>query len=253
MKRFTISHKFTYQVLGVMVILFVWQCLSFTFGRFIVPQPTDTFQRLLKLLMTADTYGHIGMTAFRVLTGFLVALIIAVPWGMLAGRYPQFEAFSNPQISLLKSVPVVSIIIIVLFFFGSKLMPSVISLLVVVPILYTNTLTGMKNVDEKLIQMSTIYGVLLGKRVSELYFKGILTYLFAGLEAGLGVAFKAVIAGEVISPPLKGIGASIWNAKLYIDLEGALAWTAMALILSFALELGIVALREEVMPWKTKA
>jgi len=252
MNRFIISHRLTYQLLGIGLILVLWQLLSLAFGRFIVPQPSDTLIRLGKLLLTTDTYGHVVMTAYRVLTGFLVALVIAVPWGMLSGRYPKLEAFSNPQISLLKSVPVVSIIIIVLFFFGSKLMPSVISLLVVVPIIYTNTLTGMKNIDRKLIEMTQIYGVGRRMQMIDLYFKGILPYLFAGLEIGLGVAFKAVIAGEVISPPAMGIGASIWNAKLYIDLEGALAWTALALILSFMLEHGIVALREGAMPWKVR-
>lgn len=250
MSPFTISRKLKFQLLGIGLILMLWQVLSLAFGRFIVPEPLDTLWRLCNLLQQADSYEHILMTALRVLTGFSVALLIAVPWGMAAGRFSWIEAFSNPGISLLKSIPVVSIIIIVLFFFGSKLMPIVISLLVVVPIVYTNTLTGMKNMDVKLVQMTRIYGVGRWMQIKELYFKGILPYLFAGFEIGLGVAFKAVIAGEVISPPRYGIGASIWNAKLYIDLEGALAWTALALILSFILELGIVAVREGVMPWK---
>lgn len=253
MSPFTISHKLKFQLLGIGLILVLWQLLSLAFGRFIVPEPLDTLLRLWTLLQQTASYEHIFMTALRVLIGFTVALIIAVPWGMVAGRYTSVEAFSNPGISLLKSIPVVSIIIIVLFFFGSKLMPIVISLLVVVPIVYTNTLTGMKNIDIKLVEMSRIYGVGRKVRVIDLYFKGILPYLFAGFEIGLGVAFKAVIAGEVISPPRYGIGASIWNAKLYIDLEGALAWTALALILSFILELGIIAIKEGVMPWKKQA
>lgn len=253
MKRFTHFPKVTYQFVGLGFIILLWQMLSFTFGSFIVPQPLDTTIRIIELLGSGETYSHVLMTAWRVLTGFTVALAVALPWGMVAGRFSSVEAISKPIISLLRSVPVVSIIIIVLFFFGSRLMPSVISLLVVVPIIYTNTLTGMKNMDTKLIEMANIYGVSLKQRLYQLYFKGILPYLFAGLETGLGVAFKAVIAGEVISPPPMGIGASIWQTKLYLDLEGALAWTALALVLSFMLEMVIIGVREGAMPWKKTA
>lgn len=250
MRRSTTSNKRTYQLLGTMLILMLWQGLSFLYGAFVVPGPVSTAIRLLHLLSQGETYVHIGATGIRVLSGFCAALVIALPWGMLAGRSRRVEAFSVPGISLLRSVPVVSIIIIVLFFFGSKLMPSVISLLVVIPIIYTNVRTGVEGIDPLLLDMAKVYRVGTFIRWRDLFFRGMLPYLFAGVEISLGIAFKAVVAGEVISPPSRGIGASILNAKLYLDLEGALAWTAIALLFSYALERLIKRIREGALAWK---
>ena len=61
-------------------------------------------------------------------------------------------------------------------------------------------------------------------------------FFMAAAKAGMGLAWKAGIAAEVLASPSLGIGTELYNAKIYLETADLFAWTAVIIAISVALE-----------------
>ena len=57
---------------------------------------------------------------------------------------------------------------------------------------------------------------------------------------GLGFSWKSGIAGEVLAIPRQAVGTELYNAKIYLDMPGLFAWTAVIILLSVLIEKGVL-------------
>ena len=230
MKAFITNRKHAHKWIGglaIIVVLLGWQ-LSATLIRLplILPTPRAVLVQMAALTGTRDFWGHLGATLNRGLTGFGWSFIGGTIIGFFAGRNAFVDAFFRPFIILTRSTPVLALI-----WFRRETVPVFVTFLMVFPIIVQNFIEGMKSIDRDLLEMADVYRIRLWRRFFYFYLPSLAPFLAAGISNGLGIAWKVIIAAEVLSYPARGIGTQIDTARVYLQTDKVFAWTMVVVML----------------------
>ncbi len=213
--------------------LVVWQVISMLINEEILfVSPLSVINQLSKMCVTAPFWHSVLASMARVLGGFVVGFILAIALAVCAHWSSFFKDFVSPIISIVKATPVASFILLALMWIGKELVPVFICMLMVLPIVWSNTLSGLSKVDTGLKEMAQIYHMSPFKRLKLIYMPSLYPYLMAASGSGLGLCWKAGIAAEVICRTIPSIGNNIWETKFYISTDQMFAWTAVVIVLS---------------------
>ena len=142
--------------LAVCFWLCAWQAASVCIGqKLILVSPLEVCGALLALLPTADFWQTAAFSAGRIIGGFLLALALGLALAALAAALRWVEVLLRPLMLTIKSIPVASFIILALMWLRSAGNLAVfISFLMVLPVVYTNTLAGIRETDARLLGMA---------------------------------------------------------------------------------------------------
>ena len=127
-------------------------------------------------------------------------------------------------------------ILLILLWTDRSVVPGVIAGLMVLPVVYTNTLAGIRETDARLLEMAAVFRVPPAKRVRYLYVPAALPYFRSACTVGLGLCWKSGVAAEVIGITSGSIGEALYNAKILFSTAELLAWTVVIVLLSLAFE-----------------
>jgi NitT/TauT family transport system permease protein len=218
--------------LAIIIVLLGWQ-LSATLIRLplILPAPQEAVSQIMALIVTGDFWRHLGATLNRGLAGFGLSLAVGIAIGICAGRNVFLEAFFRPWIILVRSTPVMSVIILALIWFKRETVPVFVTFLMAFPIVVQNIIEGMKSIDGDLLAMADTYRITSWRRFVYLYLPSLGPFLAAGISGGLGITWKVLIAAEVLSYPTWGIGAQMDTARVYLQTDKVFAWTMVVVML----------------------
>lgn len=238
-------------VLSVAVMLLLWELASIKIAsEHIMPGPATALWTTLLLLAERGFWSVVGCTILRGLIGFTIAVILGGALGIAGGQNAKFDAFMQPWIVVMRSVPVVAFILLALIWFESGSVPVIIGLLTMFPMIYTNIVNGIRNVDPKLVEMAKFYHVSNKRIISEVYLPAIAPYAVSGISTAVGIGWRAIIVGEVLSQPQYGIGSFMQSAQAFLQVDKVIAWTAVAVVLSFIFEKLIRFIEHQLLKWK---
>ncbi|WP_326910774.1 ABC transporter permease [Sedimentibacter sp. MB31-C6] len=236
MKNFIIQSKYK----NFLIILFwiiIWEIFALIINQEIyLPSPISTFQSLYKLLFSQDTYITILYSTYRTLFGFFISCILGIIFGYFCGINKYLFDLFNPLVSVIRTIPVMSIIIIAIIWFKDTNVPIFVAFLMCFPIIWTNTIYGIKETDIKLLQMCKVYNISKIHIVKSVYFYSALPYIKSGMLSALGISWKVTSAAEVLSLPKYSIGSHLYDSKVYLEIPDLFAWTLIILFLSILFE-----------------
>ena len=229
--------KYGLQVLAAAFWIAVWQLASMWLGQeILLASPVSVIKKLGELIVTYDFWKSVGFSFGRIVLGFLLALVTGCILAVVAYRFSFAAVLFGPLITVIKSTPVASFIILCLIWIPSRNLSVFISFLMVLPVVYTNILQGIRQTDRKLLEMADVFGVGMGKRICYIYISQILPYLLTACTLGLGLCWKAGVAAEVIGVPSGSIGEKLYHAKVYLNTPDLFAWTIVIIVISFLFE-----------------
>ena len=141
-----------------MAVLFwiaIWHILSMQkiLGIFLA-SPWQTVCRFAELCGTLAFWRSLLYTSGRILAGFLLAAAVGTLLASLTGKSPLLDVFLMPVMRLVRTVPVVSFIILALILVSSKYLTQLIAFIMALPIIYMNVRTGIATTDRKLTEMA---------------------------------------------------------------------------------------------------
>ena len=113
---------------------------------------------------------------------------------------------------------------------------TVISALMVVPVVWANLSRGIRETDRQLLELAKAYRFPLFKTVRLVYLPSLRPYFVSAITTATGLAWKSGVAAEVLCVPKASIGTQIFNTKLYLEIPDLFAWTAVVVALSLVLE-----------------
>ena len=222
---------------GLLFWLAVWALAARAVGQeLLLPSPIQTARKLLELARTPDFWFTVGRTILRVLTGILAAALLGILLAGLTHESRVLHALLSPIMTLLKSTPVASFIILALVWLGRDVVPVFIAGLMVLPVVWANVSAGLEQVDPQLMELARVYKLPRGRVFRRIVVPSVLPHLRAALRSALGLGWKAGIAAEVLTVPPYSIGKQIFEAKLYLETTALFAWTAAVVLLSFLIE-----------------
>lgn len=231
MKRFK---KNIPALLGVLTLLTVWQIFSWSMGYpAIFPSLPDLFTKVLLIFVSGEFYKALLITILRGIIGFIISLVFSFIFSTIALFSPFWKSFLHPVIVFLRSIPVISLVLIALLWFSPDYLPVFIAFLTMFPILYQSMLNGLEITDKKLIEMSKVFGKSALIRFTSIYLPSAKTIIFGGISSAMGFGWRAVIIGEVLAQPLHGIGTNMKKAQSYLNISELIAWTLVAVVVSY--------------------
>lgn len=237
-------------VLSILILLLLWKVVSLFIGaEIILPSPETVFVRLVKLTGEEGFFSSVGRTIQRGALGFLLSAVLALVTGIAAGENRYFFRFIKPLLTVIKTVPVLSIILLAVIWLNTDNVPVFVCFLVVFPLISGNVIEGIRHVDPQLLEMARVYAVSKKRIIFQIYIPSLIPYLLAGLSTAAGVTWKAVIAAEVISMPRLAIGTGMQFAQIQLDTSALFAWTAVAIIISTFSEV-LLLLPARFLPWR---
>lgn len=223
---------------AVLAWLAVWQIGSMALRQpLLLPSPLAVGRCLLGLLPSAAFWVAVGGSTLRILGGFLLSSMAGILCAALAARFRRFGEFLSPALAAVKAVPVMSFIILAFLWLPDKMyLALLIAFLMVFPVVCGNVLTGLRQVDQGLLEMARVFRVPFFRQVVGIYIPQVLPYFRTAASLGLGLCWKAGVAAEVVGVVDGSLGERLYEAKIYFEAPELFAWTAVIVALSVGFE-----------------
>jgi len=236
MRLFTEKNR-NLTLLAVIALLAAWEIASLLIGSdIILPSPEHTFREFYFLLSARDFWPALGSTLLRGAVGFIVSCIAGVIIGIPAGLKPGFRIFVRPLLSIVRTVPVMSIILLALIWFHSGAVPVFVSFLMSFPIVCGNVIEGVGQSENLLVEMAHQYRVSRRTTLLHVYIPSVFPFFIAGASTAMGITWKVVIAAEVLAQPVRAMGTGLQEARIQLNTAEVFAWTVAAVLVSVASE-----------------
>lgn len=228
------SKKIIITIISILVLFITWYILyEIEDHDIIIPAIDNTLNELYKIIMQDNFINIISTTIYRTILGFILSLILGFILGFISGLNQSFEYFMKPYILILRSIPIVAVMLIALIWIKSYNMPILVNILLCFPIIYQEVLTGVRNTDKSILEFGKVHNISKITMITDVYLPSVLSHAISGIFTTLSLSFKTTISSEILSLPKFGIGTSIYTAKIYLNTAEVFAWLIIIVFLSF--------------------
>jgi NitT/TauT family transport system permease protein len=250
MQKQTGEKRIGRKALAALLWLAVWQAAAMAYGRsFVLPSPVLTCKALLQLCAQGSFWVSCGTTLLRVACGLACACLLGFAGAWAAHRSSIARDILAVPAATIRSVPVMSVILIALLAMRSAAVPVFVSFLMCFPVMYTNILQGLDSVPAEYCELAQVYGIAGGRYFAHVCIPASMGYIRAGLSLCAGLSWKSTVAAEVLSSPRVSMGYHLLMGKMYVDGPSLFAWTVAIVLLSIAFEKALKALLGRWQAW----
>lgn len=209
--------------------------------QLLLPSPISVVLRLFSLMGEGKFWSTTGITILRIMVGILVSTMLGVLMAVLTSRFALLNDLFSPLLTVIKATPVASFIILLLIWIGRDTVPAVVSGLMVLPVVLNSTSAGIKNIDKDLLEMADVYQLSPLTTLRRVMIPSVMPYFVSAIKTSIGMGWKAGIAAEVLTVPVRSIGKMIYESKLYMETTDLFAWTLLVILISLFIEKIIIA------------
>jgi len=150
---------------------------------------------------------HVVASLKRIFLGFVLALAVAIPTGLLMGSLRMADALGKPIVEIFRPIPPIAWIPIFLVVFGNWGAVAIVFLGIFFPILL-NVQLGVRSVDPVLIDAARTLGANRGQVFTKVIIPFLIPYMMTGIKVGLGVGWMCIVAAEMVGGST-GVGSLI--------------------------------------------
>ena len=220
------------------IILFVclisfWQFAS---GRLVNPlfisSPSDIVQRLWQWIGDGTLWLQTSVTLEEVLLGLLYGTSAGVVAGVILGMLPTVAQIFDPFLVMLNSIPKVAIAPVFILWFGIAIeMKVILAALTVFFLVFFNTLSGVRDVDQNLINAVTLMGAKRRHIILKVIFPSAIGYILTGFRIAIPYALIGAVIGELVAAS-SGLGYQIMTSSSEFDAAGVFAALLVLTVIS---------------------
>ena len=209
--------------ISILAGIAIWEIAGrSTSAAFMVPF-SETVSQLWQLARTGEFIRQLLDSAELFLTGFVLALAVGAPLGLLFARVRVLRVGLEPYIMILYATPMVALIPFILSLMGFGFAPKVlvVFLFAVFPVLY-NTIEGARSLKPELIEVAKSYRSSEWSLWREVMLPYTMPYIMTGVRQSIGRALVGMIAAEFFLSST-GLGQLIMSASQNFDTAGVFA------------------------------
>ena len=214
--------KSLWSILPIAVFLGLWEIVAqfgFIPGKYFFPPFTAVIQEFYSLILSGVLVDNFLKSLQRVLIGFFTGSIAGLFVGIMMGWKASINNAFHPIFSLLYPIPALGWLPILMLWFGiGEILPiAIIFICSFFPVLY-NTITGIKTVNQDLVKVAETLGASKPKILFTVLLPLALPNIFTGLRLEAGMAWRVIIAAEMVAIPT-GIGALLMRAESLLRID----------------------------------
>lgn len=235
MKTFISSNKTDlkrFRVLGYAFLCLIWIVLSALEGGLFLPQPWTVLGRAWRYFLEGNARVVLLQSFIRAGAAFVIAYGAAYVLAILSFENAKLRGFIDPLLQVMKTVPLVSFTLLLLLWTTKPLIPTLVSFIMLFPILFEQFYRALNAIDPKLQEAVAVFHVPFVRRWRYLYPEVLREAVIGTICTGTSIAFKAAVAAEVLVIAQKSLGADLTLARTYLDSESLLAITLWVVLLA---------------------
>jgi NitT/TauT family transport system permease protein len=195
------------------LLIAIWWIAVIATKSLIFPSPLQVAAATVELAREGTLWDHIGASLFRVAAGFALAVLVAVPLGLLMGWVAGAYAMLNPVVQILRPIsPIAWIPLAILWFGMGDLSPIFLIFLSSVFPLVVQTTSGVHTIERQYLRAAENFGVSRAKLFLQVVIPAALPQIIVGMRVSLGVAWLVVVAAEMIALR-SGLGYMIIDSR----------------------------------------
>lgn len=256
--------EITLKVSGFAAFIFAWYALIGVSKIFFpgapissIPDPIEVCKAFGRLLFPSGVnplyqqslLSHAGASLLRMLYGGVIAIAIGIPSALLMGWSRSAFHFGGTIVEILRPIPPIAWIPIALLLFKFNAPIFIVFLGVVFPIVLS-VVSGVRNIDTRLIEAAKIVGADDWSIIRKVVLPASVPSMITGIRTGLGVGWMCIVAAEMMGSS-SGLGYFIWYAyDLYMIPEmvaGMIAIGIIGWLMNWVLEF----LERRMTPWRS--
>jgi len=240
--------RFLFSLLPFLLFLLFWQGIALLVeGLRGVPFPTpwQTMVRLARLMAgepLSDNllHRHVGDSVQRWLTGFGLASVLGLCYGLAAGLMHRLELATSQIVHLLQLIPGLAWIPIAILIFGIGEAATIFMIaMAAFPPVAITVLAGVKHLDTTYLRAARMLGARSQALVFQILLPAALPATLSGLRLGLGNSWRVLLAAEMVVGTGTGLGYAIVESRWTLDYTGAFACLAMIAAIGILIEYGL--------------
>jgi NitT/TauT family transport system permease protein len=240
------------RTVALAVLLLAWEALSRlgAINPFYAPPPSTVAKVLAALFADGEIWPHLDATFSAALIGLAAGLLLGIALGFAAALTPLLAELLEPVMILLNAIPRVILAPLFVIWLGIELASKVaLALILVAVLVFFAVYSGIKEVDQRLVERVRTLGGGRRVLVREVYVPSVSAWVLGNLKVAVGFAFTGAVVGEFVASS-RGLGyllqfaQSTYNAALTIAL--------IVLIMAFVLLLFAAAeqLERRMLRWR---
>ncbi|GAB3801080.1 ABC transporter permease [Humibacter antri] len=211
------TQKVVLGVASVVAGILIWWGLSLLKGVGL-PGPIGVLQDYGTLIANGTLLPDIGMSLIRVLIGFAIGSVIAIPLGFLMGWYAPVRAVLEPWTQFFRMIPPLAIIPLAIVLLGIGEIPKVFVItLAAFLVAIVATFQGVISVDKTLVNAGRVLGAGDWVIFRRIVVPASVPFIMVGLRQALGAAWATLVAAELIAAQA-GLGYMMQHAQTFYDL-----------------------------------
>jgi len=211
-------------------VIVVWSLLSWRYGAYVLPSPLAVARGFGEIIRSGDVWTHTGASLSRILVGFGGAVLCALGMALAVFLSPRARGVVHDVLAVLNSTSVFVWIVISIIWFGlSNWAPIFTTFMITLPVVASNLVEGVANVDRRLLEMGDVYRLDGREKFRAIVIPSTLPYLVAGMKVGFGLALKVSVVAEIFGVT-SGIGYIMNYSREILATQMVFAW-ALVMIL----------------------
>jgi NitT/TauT family transport system permease protein len=236
-------------LLACIGLLCAWQVASLLLNTESFPTALEAIRAVPSILGDKESLVNIGASIRRMTIGLSLAVVFAIPLGLLMGRIKGVASFFNPLLMVIYPVPKAALMPIIMLWLGvgdvSKTL--VIFLGVSLPIIY-HSFQGGKAVEEKMLWSGAAMGLSSAQRMFRIVLPAALPEILTGCRTGLVLALITMVTSEMIARQ-SGAGNILFNALDMAQYDTVFAMIMIIGALGIFLDAAFEKLRGSLVRW----
>jgi NitT/TauT family transport system permease protein len=224
----------------LLLLIVAWWVASLATPPYVLPHPLRVAERVVQLTASGDLPQNLLTTLGRVLAGFLLAVSIGVPAGILLGSNRAMGNFFEPILPVMNTVSSAIWAIFAIIWFGlSPLTPIFVVLMTALPLIITNVWQGTQAVNADFVELARTLRFSERKTLAKIYLPSVLPYFFSGARLAFGFGWRVSLVAETLGAS-SGVGYRLRQASDLLQTDQVFAWTIVQIAMMLVIEIGLL-------------
>jgi len=233
-------------------LLLLWEFMSRT-GMIDIrffPPPSAIVSTFIGMITSGELIGHISISLYRILGGFMLGVIPGIVIGLLMGLYSPIRHFVSPLVMALMPIPTLALLPIIIILFGIGDLSKVVTIAgsVFFPVVI-NTAAGVINIDSIHLDVAKNYGAGKGNFFFKIALPGAMPVMLEGIQMGQAIALLTIVAAEMMGAT-SGIGFLIWTSYKAFLLQEMYVGLILISFFGYTFSLLLRGIQKKILPWR---
>lgn len=237
---------------AVAVFLGIWEAAPRLglVDKVFLPPFTEVVSAFVTLAGNGQLQHHVSASSTRALSGFLIAIVIAIPLGVAIAWYRPVAEFLNPILEMFRNTAALALlpVFVLILGIGEESKIALVTYACTFPILL-NTISGVRTVDPLLIKSASSLGFSSIRLFQKVVLPAALATIFTGLRMAAASSILVLIAAEMVGAKA-GLGYLITASQLNFQIPAMYAGIVAISLLGLAVNAVLVVLERRLTRWR---